>query len=99
MRKGNFLLLGCPWSQELDGEGLPDHCTPVTNRSCLARTAQRALLAQALLRIPVQCELDAAGQLRYGCEGLVRLCEIHYHRPQEEIKGRSYPEQVKKVTY
>lgn len=93
-RKGNILLLGCPWSQELDSDS-DASVNPVTNPSCLVRTVQRALLAQALLKLPVQSDLDyESGQVQYSCAGLVHLGEVHYHRPQEEIRGRTYPEQV-----
>jgi hypothetical protein len=93
-RKGNILLLGCPWSQDLDADG-NGSCNPQVNPSCLVRTAQRALLAQALLKLPVQSNIDyQTGQVQYSCEGLVKLCDVHYHRPVEEIRGKTYPEQV-----
>jgi hypothetical protein len=93
-RKGNILLLGSPWSQDLDADG-NGSCNPQVNPSCLVRTAQRALLAQALLKLPVQSHIDyQTGQVQYSCEGLVKLCDVHYHRPVEEIRGKTYPEQV-----
>jgi hypothetical protein len=93
-RKGNILLLGYPWSQDLDADG-NGSCNPQVNPSCLVRTAQRALLAQALLKLPVQSHIDyQTGQVQYSCEGLVKLCDVHYHRPVEEIRGKTYPEQV-----
>jgi hypothetical protein len=78
-RKGNLLLLGTSWSEELDGGD------PRVDRSCLLNTARRALLAQSLLDI-------AKGTPDMN---LVKMCEICYHRPKEEIKGRIYPEQVR----
>ncbi len=87
-RKGSILLLGTCWNAELDGGD------PLTDRTCLLNTARRALLAQSLLDI-------ARGD---PTSNLVKLCEVSYHRPREEIKGRIYPEQVcstslKRITY
>ena len=79
------MLLGCPWSAELDGGG-----NPLLDRSCLVRTAQRALFGQSLLKIPLSTPTTGDEM----CPGLVKLCEVMYHRPQEEIKGKIYPEQV-----
>ena len=76
-RKGSILLLGTCWNQDLDGGD------PLIDRSCLFNTARRALLAQSLLDI-------ARGEPFHN---LVKLCEISYHRPKEEIKGKVYPEQ------
>jgi hypothetical protein len=48
----------------------------------LESTARRTVLAQSLLDISdtKHCKL-------------VKLCEITYHRPKEELRGKSYPEQ------
>eukprot|EP00428_Durinskia_dybowskii_P060710 CAMPEP_0170382124 /NCGR_PEP_ID=MMETSP0117_2-20130122/14777_1 /TAXON_ID=400756 /ORGANISM="Durinskia baltica, Strain CSIRO CS-38" /LENGTH=1404 /DNA_ID=CAMNT_0010637745 /DNA_START=85 /DNA_END=4299 /DNA_ORIENTATION=+ len=102
-RKGSYQLLGCPWSRELDSSALSDpNETPFTNSSCLVRTAQRALLAQALLHMPVRSERTSmesgADVVRYSAEGLVPLCEVQYHRPAEEVKGKTFPEQIELTT-
>lgn len=70
---------------------------PLHNRSLLVRTAQRALYAQCLLRMPIDNAVDASGRLVHRSDGLVRLSEVHYHRPQEVIRGKVYPEQVECV--
>lgn len=54
------------------------------DRSCLANTARRAVFAQSLL------DPFAAG---FSSHALIKLGEVHYHRPQEEIKGKVFPEQ------
>lgn len=78
-RKGSVVLLGSSWCRDLDGGD------PLVDRSCLLNTARRALFAQSLLDI-------AKGD---PSSNIVKLCEINYHRPREEIKGRIYPEQVR----
>jgi hypothetical protein len=77
-RKGSILLLGTSWSCDLDGGN------PLEDRSCLMNTARRALFAQSLLDI-------ANGDV---AANMMKLGEILYHRPKEEIKGKIYPEQV-----
>eukprot|EP01039_Chlorochromonas_danica_P009647 gene9647-10666_t len=77
-RKGGLLLLGAAWSRELDGGD------PVSDRSCLLNTARRAIYAQSLIDI---ARGDAASNL-------LRLGEVTYYRPKEEIKQKVYPEQL-----
>lgn len=77
-RKGSLLLLGSSWSRDLDGGD------PLTDRSCLLNTARRAVYAQSLIDI-------ARGDAQ---NNLLKLCEITYHRPKEEIKQKVYPEQL-----
>lgn len=55
---------------------------PLTDRSCLLNTARRTLLAQCLLDITDES----------NC-AITKLCEISYHRPKEEFKGKAYPDQ------
>jgi hypothetical protein len=77
-KKGSLVLLGTAWNRDLDGGD------PLVDRSCLFHTARRALYAQSLLDI-------ARGDVN---KQLIKLCEVNYHRPREEIKGKIYPEQV-----
>ena len=102
-RKGNVQLFGCPWSAELDKDDnisnntTTSTSTPITNRSLLVRTAQRALYSQCLLHIPITTTstiLNGTEHHCYASPGLVKLCELNYHRPAETIKGKLYPEQV-----
>jgi hypothetical protein len=79
-RKGSILLLGSSWSSDLDGGN------PLEDRRCLMNTARRALLAQSLLDIAKGDDVSS---------NMMKLGEINYHRPKEEIKGRIYPEQVR----
>ncbi len=60
-----------------------DGGNPLADRSCLYNTARRALYAQTLLDIGT----DAASHM-------IKLAEVCYHRPKEEIGGKEYPEQV-----
>lgn len=53
---------------------------PSIDRSCLENTARRTILSQSLIDISHNCTL-------------IKLCELTYHRPQEEFKGKAYPEQ------
>ena len=53
---------------------------PMRDRSCLLNTARRCVLAQSMVDINMYC--------RY-----MKMCEIIYQRPREEIKGKLYPEQ------
>lgn len=53
---------------------------PLTDRSCLLNTARRAVLAQSFVDIAL-------------CSTPLKLAEILYQRPQEEVKGKVYPEQ------
>ena len=53
---------------------------PYIDRSCLLSTARRTVLSQSLLDI-------------FECCSIVKLGEINYHRPKEEIKGKTFPEQ------
>lgn len=82
-RKGSVVLLGSSWCRDLDGGD------PLVDRSCLLNTARRALYAQSLLDI-------AKGD---PSSNIVKLCEVNYHRPREEIKGRIYPEQVRIIFF
>lgn len=34
------------------------------------------------------------GTARYTSPGLISLCEVHYHRPREDIDEMRYEEQV-----
>lgn len=77
-KKGSAVLLGTSWCKDLDGGN------PLLDKSCLLNTARRAIYAQALIDI-------AKGD---PGQNLVKLCEINYHRPREEIKNKIYPEQV-----
>ncbi len=61
-----------------------DGGNPLLDRSCLFNTARRALYAQ--------CLLDIGND---PSSSMVKLAEVCYHRPKEEIGGKEYPEQVK----
>lgn len=91
-RKGQLMLLGSSWCEELDGGN------PLEDRSCLLNTARRAVYAQSLLDIfnpPPPRSSDGQGeQGEYDVtSNLTKLCEVSYHRPREELNGRLYPEQ------
>lgn len=53
---------------------------PMADRSVLYQTARRTVLAQSMFDIA-------------SCGNVTKLCEFHYNRPKEEIKGKEYPEQ------
>lgn len=53
---------------------------PLQDRSCLVTTARRCVMAQSMVDIGIFCRF-------------VKICEIFYQRPKEEIKGKLYPEQ------
>lgn len=91
-RKNSVMLLGGAWCQELDGGD------PVEDRSCLINTARRVLYSQSLLDILLGTPYFGMGEYEKSAvdveQNLIRLCEISYHRPQEDTKGKTYPEQV-----
>jgi len=91
-RKGSVMLLGGAWCKDLDGGN------PLVDRSCLLNTARRAVYSQSLLDIFAGTNLfDCGGGLANGHSiesNLIKLCEISYHRPKEDTKGKTYPEQV-----
>lgn len=62
-----------------------DGGNPLYDRRCLYNTARRMVLAQAML--------DISHSTRY-----LKLCEIFYQRPKEEIRGKTYPEQDEVTT-
>lgn len=53
---------------------------PLSDRSCLLNTARRVVLAQSLVDIALFSKP-------------LKLTEILYQRPREEVKGKVYPEQ------
>jgi len=88
-RKGSVMLLGGAWCKELDGGN------PLVDRSCLLNTARRAVYSQSLLDIFVGTNLfDCGSTFDQSIDSnLIKLCEISYHRPKEDTKGKTYPEQ------
>lgn len=52
---------------------------PLIDRSCLINTARRSIKSQSLLDIAIAGSITSLG-------------EIRYHRPEETIRGKSYPE-------
>jgi hypothetical protein len=55
---------------------------PLVDRSCLLQTLRRTVLAQSMF------DVSTAGKI-------IKVCELLYHRPEEELNGKTFPEMVR----
>ena len=70
-RKGNIILLGGAWNQDVDGGN------PLEDRKCLYNTARRLVLAQSLLDISVSCSVTQVDEFYLSMNSMLQCIELN----------------------